>query len=250
MIGNYSISERIGFKLAKYTRRNLVDSRLEKPVISFSFDDFPKSAVEIGATELEAHNFLGTFYPAAALCDTQDEGIEYYSLQDVKDLAARGHEIGCHSYSHVNLIRLSEDDVAANLKKNQAFFGKALEKHELSSFAYPLGAVSPMVKKVAQMTYPICRGAWDKLNIGKIDMSLLGITALEPVHLPLETLPALLETARETNAWIVFMVHDIQENYSNCGTTPEHYRQVVEMVAKSGIEVLPVKSAAAKVMFG
>ncbi len=81
-------------------------------------------------------------------------------------------------------------------------------------------------------------------------MSLLGITALERHLLPMDRLASVLDTAKATNAWIIFMVHDIQDEHSDCGTTPAHYRSVVETVAASGIDVLPVKSAAARVIFG
>ncbi|MEL6827616.1 MAG: polysaccharide deacetylase family protein [Pseudomonadota bacterium] len=246
----YSIPERVKFKMALHLQKNKVRSQLRAPLISFTFDDFPKSAVEDGAAKLEAEGLLGTFFPAAKLCGQTENGIRHYDHEDLSRLAEAGHEIGCHSYSHAQLIRLNKSQVDAELAQNRAFIRDAVKDQNVSSFAYPFGAVSPAVKQVAQSHYSICRGAWPGVNAGQIDMSLLKITALEPDKLSLDQAKSLFEEARDLNAWTIFMVHDIQADPSFCGTTPEHFNDIVDAVVASGIEVLPLRSAAAKVVFG
>ena len=250
MINDYSIFDRIQFKLAQHLNKNHVPSKLSSPIISFSFDDFPKSAAEIGAAYLEKNGFRGTFYAAGALNGTTQDGIQYYDDGDIANLIAVGHEIGCHTFNHHNLMRLSADQVSDEFTRNREYFGSRLKENDFSSFAYPLGAVSPSVKSAARGAYPICRGAWSGMNAGRVDMSLLKVIPLEPAQLSRDQTLDLFEDARAQNAWMIFMVHDIQNDHSNCGTTPTHFREIVDLVAASGIEVLPVKSAAAKVVFG
>lgn len=247
---NYSLWDRINFKRARHLQKSKVPSQLDAPLVSFTFDDFPKTAAEHGAKLLEDHNVRGTFFAAGELRGELENGSVCFDEEDIIRLAETGHEIGCHSYSHQNLLRLSKAEIRSELVQNKAYLEGLLGYQALSSFAYPFGAVSPKVKSVAFDEYSICRSAWRGTNAGRIDMSLLRITPLEPDKLPVSALPELISQAFASNAWIIFMVHDIRSDHSNCGTTVEHYEAVVEHVIKSGIEVLPLKSAAARVVFG
>jgi hypothetical protein len=71
-----------------------------RPVASITFDDFPKSAWEIGGPVLARHKARGTYYTAGNFCGRTVKGTVFYDEADLRALAAAGHEIACHGYGH------------------------------------------------------------------------------------------------------------------------------------------------------
>lgn len=76
---------------------------LERPGIILSFDDGLLNNYENAAPLLEKYGLTGWFFVSAGLAD----GSEYMTYEDMKDLAARGHVLGVHTYSH---HRMEEQD--------------------------------------------------------------------------------------------------------------------------------------------
>lgn len=56
---------KVGHRLAMHLRVDLFRLRNATPMVSFTFDDLPKSAVTTGAAMLEAQGARGTLSPAA-----------------------------------------------------------------------------------------------------------------------------------------------------------------------------------------
>ncbi len=50
--------------LARWSRNRMLDMRAGPPMVTFTFDDVPASACELGASILERHGARGTFYVA------------------------------------------------------------------------------------------------------------------------------------------------------------------------------------------
>lgn len=72
-------------------------------VIALTFDDGPKAGVtDWLLEELEQRNVKATFF----LIGSQTEGNEAI----IEKMYADGHQIGCHTYSHVQLTLLSEQE--------------------------------------------------------------------------------------------------------------------------------------------
>src|SRR2546422_6309977 len=77
-----------------------VQMRNDRPLVSFTFDDFPRSALRCGGAILKKYGFRGTYYAALGLMGQHAPVGEIFSLQDLRDLLAEGHELGCHTYGH------------------------------------------------------------------------------------------------------------------------------------------------------
>ena len=71
-------------------------------VISFTFDDFPASAAHIGAEIIERFGARATFYSSFSNSGLDSPSGNIASAADAVDLDARGHEIGCHTFSHMD----------------------------------------------------------------------------------------------------------------------------------------------------
>src|SRR3954469_22956024 len=91
---------RVGHRLAMHLHVDRFRLRNATPMVSFTFDDLPKSAVTTGADLLEAHGARGTFYISGALVGVETPDWVAGDAADVLSLYNLGHEIGCHTFSH------------------------------------------------------------------------------------------------------------------------------------------------------
>ena len=69
-----------------------------RAIVSFTFDDFPQSAVSNGARLLEEHGARGTFYLTGSHCGRVLDEAPQYGAKDLAALVQAGHEIGCHTF--------------------------------------------------------------------------------------------------------------------------------------------------------
>lgn len=240
-----------GNRLARHWRIDDLPSRLDRPLVSFSFDDFPRSAETTGARILTDAGYRGTYYVSGCFAGRTIDGLEHYRTDDLIDLARDGHEIGCHTFDHLRMPRSNRADVARSIARNREFVRSVLgPEYEMSSFAYPYGAVSLSRKWQAASLYPICRSIEPRVNAGLIDFAQIGALGLENRDLDLGRIAAALDEALERNGWVIFFTHDVSDRPTMFGCPTAAFSEVVRMVAERGIDVLPVKHASARARFG
>ena len=76
----------------------------QKPMIALTFDDGPKAGMtDVLLDELEKRNVKATFF----LIGSQAELPENREI--IRRMAEDGHQIGCHTYHHVQMTALSEN---------------------------------------------------------------------------------------------------------------------------------------------
>jgi hypothetical protein len=73
------------------------------PMVTFTFDDFPRSAYEAAGATLRAFGGHGTYYAAAGWMDGGPATGDRFRTADLPRLLRDGHELGTHTYSHVSL---------------------------------------------------------------------------------------------------------------------------------------------------
>ena len=78
----------------------MVELRPEYPIISFTFDDFPQSALRVGGAILQRYEVRGTYYVSLSLMDHEIPAGRAFSKEDLRQAVADGHELGCHTFSH------------------------------------------------------------------------------------------------------------------------------------------------------
>src|SRR5437868_1211537 len=84
---------------ARSYRRQLVIGAQE-PVVSFTFDDFPRSAWLTGGAILQRFGAAGTYYVSLGLLDKETPTGRICVAGDLAALVEQGHELGCHTFSH------------------------------------------------------------------------------------------------------------------------------------------------------
>lgn len=226
-------------------------SRLTRPVASFTFDDFPRSAVTTGARILEAAGCRGTFYASGIFADSTSGSLEYYRTDDLACLVAAGHDVGCHTFDHVRLPEASRSQIERSVLRNRDFLrGAIADDFVPASFAFPYGDMSLATKWQMQAHYPVCRSILPAVNHGTIDVGRLGAFSLESRDLDLARIEAALDEAVRRNGWVIFFTHDVSEEPSMFGCPTAAFAAIVAMAKARGIDVLPVTAAAALVRSG
>src|ERR1035438_9711499 len=83
-----------------FQRRLGID--LDVPVVSFTFDDFPQSALRCGGAILKSHGVAGTYYASLGLMGSDSPSGRICISDDLVTALEEGHELGCHTFSHCN----------------------------------------------------------------------------------------------------------------------------------------------------
>lgn len=107
----------------------------------FSFDDGLKTDVAL-AKLLEKYGLKATFFVTAGKVD---RGFVWLSREDVYWLSDV-HEIGSHTLSHPNLVKLPEGKLIRELRDSKLLLEQVIDKR-ISGLAYPYGIFNEHVKK-------------------------------------------------------------------------------------------------------
>jgi peptidoglycan/xylan/chitin deacetylase (PgdA/CDA1 family) len=236
-------------------RTRTIRLRNTDPVVTFSFDDCPVSAVTEGARLLEQRGVRGSFYLCGGLADRTWENGPQFSVQHVRALVQQGHEIGCHTFNHVSCNTVSAAELLREIGANRDFFKAILGDYSLTTFAYPYGRVGLQSKLLMQRQFAACRGVDSGLNSGTADLGLL-----KSVALPSDSTPGTaaaraaigpwLQRARAQNSWLILCAHDVSTTPTPYGCTPDTLAATIDAVLEAGYEILPTRDALRRVSFG
>ncbi|OYW81969.1 MAG: polysaccharide deacetylase [Asticcacaulis sp. 32-58-5] len=210
---------------------------LKRPLITFSFDDAPQSALTEGARILEAYDARGTYFISAGLMGAESHLGAYLTGNEIRELADRGHEIACHTYEHLDCGRANAQTIAHSLELNRAELA-VLGVTGISTFAYPYGDVSPQAKSVLSKTYASARALHHDLITTGTDLNqapAIGIEGDDGEAVGLKW----LETARATrNSWLVLYTHDVREAPSSWGCTIKTFETLVKSARDHDLEIV------------
>lgn len=221
-----------------------------RPVASITFDDFPKSAWEMGGRILARFKARATYYTAGTFCGRTEDGTQFYDEADLYALTAAGHEIGCHGFGHQPTPTLSDAALAADMKRNADFLRPFLGGAPLESYAYPYGASSVRTKRFFASRFGNIRGVHPGIIQGQSDLAQLNAVSLEMRSFSQEKLSAAIAGAKAGRGWIAFYTHGVCDNPTEYDSTPAILAQTLERLAEAGIEVLPMREAARVALAG
>ncbi|WP_420151407.1 polysaccharide deacetylase family protein [Spirosoma sp.] len=102
-----------------------------------TFDDGDLDQYEVAAPVLEKHGFKGSFFIMTVAIGRRGKQ-PYMDKTQIKDLADRGHTIGCHTWDHHNVKKYQGDDWKIQLEEPKAKL-EAITGKPVRYFAYPFG---------------------------------------------------------------------------------------------------------------
>lgn len=236
--------DRVANRFARHVPGARADILLEQPIVSFSFDDAPMTAATHGATILERNGARGTFYLAGSMLGITANAREFITAEAAASLAARGHELACHTFSHSRLRDLSARALAADLDRNAACLdeldgGRAGRRN----FAIPYTMAWPPANSGLRARFSTVRGGAHGINRGASD--LLGLRAVELRENAeyLQRATHYLNALAAQPGWLIFFTHDVADMPGEYGCKPETLSGLVEAVKQRGYPILPVADA-------
>lgn len=219
--------------------------RPTRGIVSFTFDDVPRSAYQNGAPILEAAGARGTFYVAAQLCDptsARDPG-DFLSPAEVVDLHRRGHQIACHTYSHHRLGPGGEAELVEECRSNRTALSAMLGGAAIEDFSFPFGRFSYQAKRALRGEYASLRSTHSGLNVGRADRSLLYSHPMSTPRFEKARIAALLNECDRRRGWLIFYTHGVTDDPDQFSVTPEQFRWVVDLAGQGNLDLLTVADA-------
>jgi peptidoglycan/xylan/chitin deacetylase (PgdA/CDA1 family) len=248
---------RLAVEATRLFFRRQVVIRTEVPIISFTFDDFPRSAFLNAGSILARYGVLGTYYASLGLVGKQSPLGPMYERKDLRELVQLGHELGCHTFEHCHSWNTPPDVYERSILLNQQALTEFLPGLSFQTLAYPHSAPRLAVKKVAARHFRCCRGGGMKagryvhrhaaggqtFNWGVADLNYLCAFFLEMSKDNPQAVKSLIDQNARARGWLIFATHDVCAAPSPFGCTPDFFEQVVQWSLESGAQILPVVRA-------
>ena len=239
--------ERFAVEAARALVRRQLAIQTPVPLISFTFDDFPRSAFLEAGSILTRYGVRGTYYASLGLMGKQSQMGPMYQTEDLKELARLGHELGCHTFGHCHSWNTPPDIYEKAILDNQQALNEVLPGTAFQTFSYPFSGPRLPVKQVAARHFLCCRGGGlragrflfrhhaggQTFNSGTADLNLLCAFFLEQSRENPEAVKRLIDQNAQARGWLILATHDVCDTPSRFGCTPAFFEQVVQWSLES-----------------
>jgi peptidoglycan/xylan/chitin deacetylase (PgdA/CDA1 family) len=238
-----SLKGKLRRRLVRLADRRPATGRLDRPMVTFAFDDTPASAVRTGAPILEARGVRGTYYFCAGLAGEDGHMGQYATREDMRGVAHAGHEVGCHTYSHLDCGQASASAVADDMARNAATLGDWGVARTLDTFAYPYGDVGFPGKAEAARRFRLSRGLHHGLIEAGTDLNQAPSVGIEG-----DDGEAIARTwlgrARERKAWLILFTHGVEDATTPFGCSAAVLKRLVDEALAQGFEAVTAAEGA------
>jgi hypothetical protein len=214
----------------------------KRPLVSFTFDDFPRSALFVGGEILNRLGLAGTYYASFGLMGRDAPTGKIFLAGDVKKLLDQNHELGCHTFAHCHSWETGSSEFEASVVENGAALSRLVPGSKFESLSYPISPPKPLTKVKVARHFQCCRGGGQTINAGAADLNHLSAYFLERAP-NIETVKELIDRNRRDCGWLIFATHDIADDHTPYGCKPEFFEDVVRYAVQSGARILPVVKA-------
>jgi len=222
-----------------FARRNISLAN-KTPIISFTFDDFPQSALYNGGQILKRYNLSGTYYTSLGLMGQVAPTGQIFYKDDITQLLDKKHELGCHTFSHCHASDTRPSSFEESVIENSNRLKTLAPQASFSTLSYPIGSPRPGTKRLCARHFMACRGGGQTFNYGRTDLNNLKAFFIEQSRDQTEKIDLIIEQNAEFGGWLIFATHDVTENPTRYGCTPAVFEHVVTSAVKSGASILNV----------
>lgn len=230
-------------RAARWLGRRLGRIQCASPVISFTFDDFPRSALYQGGTTLREHGFAGTFYTSFGLMGKTTPTGEIFTTEDLPEFVRQGHELGCHTFDHNDSWETEPMEFEASILRNRTKLAGLLPGASFSSLSYPISWPRPQTKRRIAKYFACARGGGQTFNSGTVDLNYLKAFFIEQAKGDFDQIQQAIDANIREKGWLIFATHDVCDDPTRFGCTPQFFGRVVECAANSGAAILPMREA-------
>jgi len=224
--------------------------RNSTPLVSFTFDDFPKSALWTGGAILQHHGLAGTYYASMGLMAKESPTGEMFSSEDLEPLLDAGHELGCHTFGHCHAWNTAPREFEESMLANRRAVGRLFPQLSLRTLSYPILCPRPHTKRRVGRHFLCCRGGGQTFNRGVADLNNLRAFFIERSWGDFGLIRDAIDRNRRSGGWLIFATHDVCDSPTPYGCTPGYFEDTVQHSIQSGATILPVASACELVLRG
>lgn len=210
------------------------------PIVTFTFDDFPRSALTAGAPILERYGAHATYYVAMSLMNKTNGLGELFHYEDLISALTRGHEIASHTFSHLSARRTSYDEFIRDLARGESALLETLGIQPSHNFAYPYGEATLEAKRKVGPRMQSSRGTCGGVNGPEVDLNLLRANSLYGGVNQAKAAEQLIIENNAKKGWLIFYTHDVRANSSPFGCTPELLEAVCSFAAARAVRLMTV----------
>jgi peptidoglycan/xylan/chitin deacetylase (PgdA/CDA1 family) len=202
-------------------------------VVTLWFDDAWLSQYKNGFPYLEEMKMK-----AAVAVPTDTVGFEaYMNWTHIKRLQSAGWEITSHSRTHnCETPKLSPTEMENEILGSK----KILEQrgYEINIYVAPCGANSEASTQMIKKYYAAARNVEPGLNPIPLDNFYdIKVIAVEQ-DTSIESIKEKLAEAKEKKQWMILMFHEVSDIASEYGSDFELYKQIIDEVTASQLEVV------------
>jgi peptidoglycan/xylan/chitin deacetylase (PgdA/CDA1 family) len=212
--------------------RRIVSLEEAGPVVTFTFDDFPRSALTVGGDIVERCGGRATYYVSMGLMGTTNRLGVHFDEEDLCSLVERGHELANHTFSHISARRTSFETFSKNVERCENVLRQIVGGRSHHNFAYPYGEVTLAMKRKMGTRVTSCRGTCSGVNGPEVDLNLLKANRLYGSIETLEAAKRLILENERRKGWLIFYTHDVDIEPSPFGCTPQLLEEVASFAAK------------------
>jgi peptidoglycan/xylan/chitin deacetylase (PgdA/CDA1 family) len=238
-----ALQARVSNRLSRYFCTTPFKLRNTRPMVSFTFDDFPDSAATTGASILDRYDAKATFYVSGSQVDKWSDHWQGVAADNILELHRGGHEIACHTFSHVRATDLDAARLATEIEENRRYLLGLNPSMRIENFAYPYGLGSVWRKAQLAKTFRSSRGIIPGINSGVVDLQYLRSTPLINHHIDEERIDGVFDALVDTNGWLIFYGHDVAGEPSPYGCTPLLLRYALDAATKRNVAIMTVAGA-------
>jgi peptidoglycan/xylan/chitin deacetylase (PgdA/CDA1 family) len=212
--------------------RRMVDLGNLGPLVSFTFDDFPRTALTCGAKIVESAGARATYYVALGMMDTVNRLGQQFCSDDLRVLASRGHEIAIHGNRHLSARRTPLDEFVRDAAECREALRNRLPGAVSDNFAFPYGEATLASKKFMGQRMASSRGTVPGLNGPDADLNLLRANPLYGGEDQAGPALRLIAENHVRKSWLIFYSHDVAGQPSPYGCTPELLQKIVSAASE------------------
>jgi Polysaccharide deacetylase len=220
----------------------------DRPIVSFTFDGFRKSAVLNAATLLESRAVAGTYYTSHSFCSAREGGLDHYDPDDLRRLMDNGHEIGSFT-GRPRTPQIDAAQLTADVEANAEFIRAHLGDLRMTTFAFPFADIDLRTKLRMQTRFAACRSTSPGVNAGVADLGALRAEPLFSGSTDAAAVKSLIASSSRPRSWLIFFTRDVDEMPSPYGCTPALFEHTLETALAMGCEVLSVRNALGRIRF-
>ena len=223
--------------------RRMVRMQNKEPIISFTFDDFPRSSLYNAAPVFRSLNVKATYYASFGLMGKTTPTSEIFNREDLPFLLSERHEIGCHTFDHYDAFETDPAIFEASVQRNLSFLESIDPGRTMKTLSYPISGARPATKSRCANYFLACRSGGQTFNRDVADLNGLRAFFLEQCFGDFDSVKNLIDANFKARGWLILATHDISDCPTRYGCQQSFFEEVVGYARSSRSLILPMEAA-------